>query len=97
MWLSKTRFSITGRLYERQGIMERSLDAMLKRLKDTNDFLDLFIKDTQITVTPENLSEFLVRGIMASVCNQAAILTYLLEKEGYEGLSGDVAVTKPEE
>lgn len=77
--------------------MEKSLDAMLRRLKDTDDFLNLFIDDGQITVSPENLSEFLVRGIMAAVCNQAAILTYLLEKEGYEGPRGEVTIEKVED
>jgi hypothetical protein len=77
--------------------MEKSLDAMMTRLKDTDDFLNLFIEDGQITVNPENLSEFLVRGIMAAVCNQAAILTYLLEKAEYKGFSGEVTVENNED
>jgi hypothetical protein len=74
--------------------MEKSLEALLMRLKDTDDFLNLFIKEGQITVSPDNLSEFLVRGIMGTVCNQAAIMTYILEKEGHKGLPGKVTITE---
>jgi hypothetical protein len=69
-----------------------SLNAIVMRLMDTDDFLNLFIKDGGIAVTPDNLSEFLVRGIMAAVCNQSAIMTYLLEKEGHPGLPGKTIV-----
>ena len=74
--------------------MEKSVEALLMRLKDSDDFLNLFINEGQITVSPDNLSEFLVRGIMGAVCNQAAIMTYLLEKEGHQGLPGNVTITK---
>lgn len=74
-----------------------SLNAMAMRLKDTDDFLNLFIEDNKITVTPDNLSEFLIRGLMASVCNQSAIMTYILEKEGHKGLPGIVVADKKEE
>ncbi len=69
-----------------------SLNAIVMRLMDTDDFLNLFIRDGGIAVTPDNLSEFLVRGLMAAVCNQSAIMTYLLEKEGHPGLPGSTVV-----
>ncbi len=69
-----------------------SLNAIVMRLMDTDDFLNLFIRDGGIAVTPDNLSEFLVRGLMADVCNQSAIMTYLLEKEGHPGLPGSTVV-----
>lgn len=69
-----------------------SLNALAMRLMDTDDFLNLFINNGQIAVTPDNLSEFLVRGLMAAVCNQSAIMTYLLEKEGHPGLPGNTIV-----
>jgi len=69
-----------------------SLNAIVMRLMDTDEFLNIFIKDGGIIVTPDNLSQFLVRGLMTAVCNQSAIMTYLLEKEGHPGLPGTTVV-----
>jgi len=69
-----------------------SLNAIVMRLMDTDDFLNIFIEDGGITVNPDNLSEFLVRGLMAAICNQSAIMTHILEKEGHPGLPGKTVV-----
>lgn len=78
---------------------KNSSDSMIFRLKDTYGFLDNYIdkEENQIQVESENMSEFLVRAFMVMLCNQAAIMTYFLEKEGHPGLPGEVTVKKVED
>jgi len=78
--------------------MKNSTDSMVFRLKDTFSFLDQFIdkSENKILVKAEDMSEFSVRSTMVLLCNQAAIMTYFLEKEGHPGLPGEIEVRKGE-
>jgi hypothetical protein len=78
--------------------MKSSTDSMVFRLKDTYGFLDTYLDKTgnQILVEAGDMSEFLIRAFMILLCNQSAIMTYFLEKEGHPGLPGVADIKKEE-
>ena len=72
--------------------MEHVLNSMAHRYVDTDKVLKMFISDGQLGF--ENLESYVGPMLATIVVNQAAIIAYLLKKEGHKGFPAEVSVMR---
>lgn len=77
------------------GEFEFLLDRIAQRYLDTDKVLKMFIQNGQVEF--DEFENFAVPLLLTTVVNQAAIMAYLLKKEGHKGFPAEVSVMQKEE
>ena len=70
--------------------MEFVLDSMAKRYVDTDKVLRMFISGDKLEF--DKIESYVGPMLATVVVNQAAIIAYILKKEGHKGFPADVSV-----
>ena len=70
------------------------LDRMAERYIDTDKVLKMFIKDGKFVY--DEFEQFVAPLLLTTVVNQAAMMLYILKKEGHKGFPAEVTIAKPE-
>jgi hypothetical protein len=70
--------------------MEFVLDKIANRYLDTDKVLRMFIKGDKLEF--DKLESYVGPMLATVVVNQAAIIAYILKKEGHKGFPADVSV-----
>lgn len=76
------------------GEFEYLLDNIAKRYLDTDKVLKMFIRDGHIEY--DEFENFATPLLLTTVVNQAAIMAYLLKKEGHKGFPAEVSILQKE-
>ena len=71
------------------------LDRMADRYIDTDKVLKMFIKDGKFAY--DEFEKFASPLLLTIVVNQAALMLYILKKEGHKGFPADVTIMKSEQ
>lgn len=74
--------------------MEFLLDQMAKRYVDTDKVLRLFIEGKSVKI--DDWNQFISSMLLTTVCNQTAIMAYILKREGHKGLPAEITVMREE-
>lgn len=75
--------------------MEFVLNKLSDRYLDTDKVLRMFINNDRLEF--ENLEGYVGPMLATVVVNQAAIMAYILKKEGHKGFPAEVSVIRKEE
>ena len=70
------------------------LDRMADRYIDTDRVLKMFIRDKKFVY--DEFEKFAAPLLLTLAVNQAALMLYILKKEGHQGFPAEVTITKPE-
>ena len=70
--------------------MEFVLDKLASRYLDTDKVLRMFINGDRLEF--DKLESYVGPMLATAVVNQAAIMAYILKKEGHKGFPADVSV-----